>query len=83
MHLNPDLYVRCRTRRYESATPEQILDAAQQVVDSRMQRGMSFKEPSESCDFFRSKLGSREREVFAAAMLDSRRRPPNSSSGQV
>lgn len=74
MHLNSNLYVRCRTRRYEPATPDQILDAAQQIVDARMQRGMSFKEPSVACDFFRSKLGGHEREVFAAVLLDTRHR---------
>ncbi len=74
MQSNPALYVRSRTRRYELAKPEQVLQAAQLIVDARMQRGMSFSNPTASCDFFRDKLGSREREVFAAAMLDTRHR---------
>lgn len=74
MPSNPALYVRCRTRRYEPANPEQILDAAQRIVDSRMQRGVSFKDPAAACDFFRDKLAGREREVFAAVMLDTRHR---------
>lgn len=74
MQSDPALYVRCRARRYEPATPDQVLEAAQLIVDARMQRGMSFKDPTAACEFFRDKLGSREREVFAAAMLDTRHR---------
>ena len=74
MQSNPELFVRCRTRRYEPAKPEQILDAAQQIVDTRTQRGSSFSDPATACEFFRAKLGGQEREVFAAAMLDTRHR---------
>lgn len=74
MQSDPALYVRCRTRRYEPAKPEQILGAAQQIVDIRMQRGASFREPSAACEYFRAKLGAQDREVFAAIMLDSRHR---------
>jgi len=74
MQSNPALYVRCRTRRYEPAKPDQILGAARQIVDARTQRGMSFKEPAAACDYFRDKLGNQEREVFAAVMLDTRHR---------
>ena len=75
MQSNPALFVRCRTRRYEPAKPEQILDAAQKIVDTRTQRGSSFSDPATACEFFRAKLGGQEREVFAAAMLDTRHRP--------
>jgi DNA repair protein RadC len=74
MQSTPALYVRCRTRRYEPAKPEEILGAAQQIVDARMQRGASFKDPGAASDFFRAKLGNQEREVFAAVMLDTRHR---------
>ena len=74
MQSNPALFVRCRTRRYEPAKPEQILDAAQKIVDTRTQRGSSFSDPATACEFFRAKLGGQEREVFAAAMLDTRHR---------
>ncbi len=74
MQSNPALYVRCRTRRYTPATPEQILVAAQDIVAARAQRGMSFTEPRTACDFFRDKLAAQEREVFAAVMLDTRHR---------
>ena len=68
------LYVRGRRCRYRQATAEQIVEAARQVVDQRMQRGMSFQEPSVSCEFFRDKLAGLEREVFAAVFLDTRHR---------
>ena len=67
------LFVHDRAR-YSPAEPEQVLAAAQQIVDARMTRGTSFKEPTVACEFFRDKLGHLEREVFAAVMLDSRHR---------
>ena len=74
MQSNPALFVRCVKRRYEPAKPEEILVAAQQIVDARMQRGASFTDPAAACDFFRDKLCGKEREVFVAAMLDTRHR---------
>lgn len=74
MQCNSNLYVRCRTRRYSEATSEQILEAARQIVDARTQRGMAFTDPNAACDFFRDKLCGRDREVFAAIMLDTRHR---------
>ena len=74
MQSEPALYVRCRTRRYEPAKPDEILGAARQIVDARSQRGMSFREPAAACDYFRDRLGNQEREVFAAVMLDTRHR---------
>ncbi len=74
MQENPALYVRSPNRRYEVADAEQVLDAARQIVDARMKRGMSFADPAVTCTFFHDKLASREREVFAAVMLDARHR---------
>ena len=74
MQINSSLYVRCRTRRYSEATSEQILEAARQIVDARTQRGMTFTDPNAACEFFRDKLSGRDREVFAAIMLDTRHR---------
>lgn len=70
----PALYVRSQTRRYEQATPEQVLEAARLIVDRRTQRGISFSDPTAACRFFMDRLASREREVFVAAMLDTRHR---------
>ena len=73
MPVAPTLFVRESTR-YAPAGAEQVLHAAQEIVDARMVRGTSFKDPAVACDFFRDKLGHREREVFAAVMLDVRHR---------
>lgn len=73
MTIEARLYVREKTR-YAPAEPEQVLAAAQRIVDARMVRGTSFKDPSVAREFFRNKLGHLEREVFAAVMLDTRHR---------
>ena len=73
MSVTTKLYVREKTR-YRAADSEQVLAAAQQIVDERMVRGTSFKDPAVACSFFRDKLGHLEREVFAAVMLDTRHR---------
>ena len=73
MSLETRLFVRDRAR-YAPAEPEQVLAAAQQIVDARMVRGTSFKDPAVACVFFRDKLGHLEREVFAGLMLDTRHR---------
>lgn len=73
MPVAPTLFVR-ENAQYAPAGTDQVLQAAQEIVDARMVRGTSFKDPAVACDFFRDKLGHREREVFAAVMLDSRHR---------
>lgn len=73
MCVTRQLYVREKTR-YAPAGQELVLEAAQQIVDARMARGASFKDPAVACAFFRDKLGHLEREVFVAVMLDCRHR---------
>lgn len=73
MPVAPTLFVR-ENARYAPAGADQVLQAAQEIVDARMVRGTSFKDPAVACDFFRDKLGHREREVFVAVMLDTRHR---------
>jgi DNA repair protein RadC len=68
------LFVRDARRRYRPATADQIIDAARQVVDERMQRGTAFVDPSIARGFFRDKLAGLDREVFAVAFLDTRHR---------
>lgn len=68
------LFVRDARRRYRPATADQIIDAARQVVDQRMQRGTAFVDPSIARGFFRDKLAGLDREVFAVAFLDTRHR---------
>lgn len=73
MTIEAKLYVR-EGSRYRTADSEQVLAAAQEIVDGRMVRGVSFKDPAVACEFFCNKLGHLEREVFAAVMLDTRHR---------
>lgn len=73
MSVTQKLFIR-DSARYAPAEPEQILEAAQQIIDARTKRGASFRDPTVTCDFFRDKLGHLEREVFAAVMLDTRHR---------
>lgn len=68
------LYVRGRTKRYKVANPDEIVEAARVVVGQRMSRGASFTDPRTAKDFFRDKLAGLQREVFAAAFLDTRHR---------
>lgn len=68
------LYVKVRGARYRPATAEQIVEGARHVVDARMQRGVSFKDPSVSRNYFCDRLAGVEREVFAAVFLDTRHR---------
>lgn len=68
------LYVRGRRCRYRLATAEQVLEAARQVVDRRVQRGASFKDAATARAYFREKLAGLQREVFAVALLDTRHR---------
>lgn len=68
------LYVRSGNRRYKVANADEILEAARAAADQRMQRGASFANPAEATTFFMDKLGGLEREVFAAAFLDTRHR---------
>ena len=76
------LYVRSPTGRYARAEPETVLATARQIVGVRMKRGEKFTDPQAVCRYFQDKLAGQEREVFAAAMLDTRR-PPAFSSGRL
>lgn len=68
------LFVRSKPRRYKIANADEIIEAARAVAGQRMQRGASFVKPAESGRFFMDKLAGLEREVFAAAFLDTRHR---------
>lgn len=68
------LFVRDARRRYQPANADQIIEAARQVVDRRMQRGSKFDGPSAMSRFFSDKLAGFEQEVFAAVFLDTRLR---------
>lgn len=67
-----NLYVQKAEGTFRPASANQVLDAARVLVDQRMLRGASFVDPSAARAFFRDKLCGYEREVFAAAFLDTR-----------
>ena len=71
-NVDPGLFVRKQKGRYSVASADEIMDAARQVVDQRMQRGSSFRDPSVARAFFCDKLRAYEREVFTAVFLDAR-----------
>lgn len=68
------LFVRDTRGRYHPANADQIIEAARLVVDRRMQRGTLFTDPAIASRFFRDKLAGLQREVFAAAFIDTRHR---------
>ena len=55
---------------YRPATPEEILAAAQRVINRRFRRGACISSVAASVEFFRHKLALREQEVFAVLFLD-------------
>ena len=68
------LYVRNVNGRYTVATADRVVEAARTVAEQRVQRGQSFSDPAKASQYFQDMLGSLEREVFAAAYLDTRHR---------
>jgi DNA repair protein RadC len=61
-------------RRYRPATAEQILTAARQVIDQKMQRGTSLESPANVREYLRTKLAGYDYEVFSLLTLDNRHR---------
>ena len=68
------LLVRDAQGRYLPASVDQILEAARQAIELKMQRGAEFTSPTLVKDYLRTKLASFEHEVFAALFLDSQNR---------
>ena len=71
---NDRLFVRAMHRGFEPASADDILTAARDIVDDRMQRGASFTDPNVARSYFRDKLAGAEREIFATVFLDTRHR---------
>ncbi len=69
--FDSSLLVRDAQGRYLPASVDQILDAARQAIDQKMQRGMSFTSPTIVKEYLRTKLAGFEHEVFAVLFLDS------------
>jgi DNA repair protein RadC len=68
------LMVRDSQGHYLPATADQILEAARQVIEHKMQRGASFSSAMEVKDFLHAKLAGFEHEVFAVLFLDVQHR---------
>ena len=72
--FDSSLMVRDTQGRYLLATAEQILDAARQAIERKMQRGTSFTSPAAVKEYLCAKLAGFEHEVFAVLFLDTRHR---------
>ncbi|MEN5271530.1 RadC family protein [Stenotrophomonas lactitubi] len=66
--------VRDAQGRYLPASADDILEAARQVIDQKMQRGAEFTSPAAVKDYLRTKLAGFEHEVFAVLFMDTRHR---------
>lgn len=65
LSLDTPLMVRDGRGRYRPADADQILEAARQVIEQKMQRGETFTSPEAVKDYLRAKLAGYEHEVFA------------------
>ncbi|GAA0532920.1 hypothetical protein GCM10009097_57720 [Pigmentiphaga daeguensis] len=74
LSLDTPLMVRDGRGRYRPADADQILEAARQVIEQKMQRGETFTSPEAVKDYLRAKLAGYEHEVFAMLLLDTRHR---------
>ena len=68
------LLVRDAHGRYLPASADDILEAARQVIDQKMQRGTLFDSPVTVKTYLCTKLSGFDHEVFAVLFLDSRHR---------
>ena len=68
------LMVRDAQGHYLLATADQILEAAREVIDRKMQRGASLTSPEAVKEYLCAKLGGAESEVFAVLFLDTQHR---------
>ncbi|MGY2492607.1 RadC family protein [Cupriavidus sp. CP313] len=72
--FDSSLLVRDTHGRYLPASMDQILEAARQIIDQKMRRGMAFSSPAMVKEFLAAKLAGLEHEIFAVLFLDSRHR---------
>lgn len=72
--FDSSLMVRDAQGRYLLATAEQILEAARQAIERKMQRGTSFTSPTAVKEYLRAKLAGFEHEVFAVLFMDTQHR---------
>ncbi|HEJ4160456.1 TPA: DNA repair protein RadC [Pseudomonas aeruginosa] len=72
--FDSSLMVRDAQGHYLLATAEQILEAARQAIERKMQRGTSFTSPAAVKEYLHAKLAGFEHEVFAVLFLDTQHR---------
>jgi DNA repair protein RadC len=72
--FDSSLMVRDAQGRYLLATAEQILEAARQAIERKMQRGTAFNSPAAVKEYLRAKLAGFEHEVFAVLFMDTQHR---------
>ncbi|KLD75552.1 DNA repair protein RadC [Xanthomonas hyacinthi] len=72
--FDSSLMVRDAQGRYLPASADDILEAARQVIDQKMQRGTEFTSPVAVKDYLGTKLAGFEHEVFAVLFMDTRHR---------
>ncbi|EIU4871253.1 RadC family protein [Pseudomonas aeruginosa] len=72
--FDSSLMVRDAQGRYLPASADDILEAARQVIDQKMQRGAELTSPAAVKDYLRTKLAGFEHEVFAVLFMDTRHR---------
>lgn len=69
-----ELLIRDALGQYRLATPDEVLQAARQVIGRRVRRGTSMSSPQTVRDYLRTKLAEREHEVFVTLLLDTQNR---------
>lgn len=69
--FDASLMVRDAQGRYQLATTDQILEAARQAIEKKMQRGASFTSSAAVKQYLCAKLAAFEHEVFAVLFLDT------------
>src|SRR3546814_463946 len=72
--FDSSLMVRDAQGRYLLASAEQILEAARQAIERKMQRDTSFTSPAAVKEYLRAKLAGFEHEVFAVLFMDTQHR---------
>lgn len=72
--LDSSLTVRDAQCRYLLATTEQILEAARQASERKMQRGTSFTSSTAVKEYLHAKLAGFEHDVFAVLFMDTQHR---------
>ncbi len=69
---NHNLFIHRADGAVESATSEQILSAARQVLAHRVRRGASLNSPRSVYEYLTEKLGALDYEVFGLVLADQR-----------